>query len=57
VLAWEVEDLDQAVEHLQAHNVDLPWDIKKGSGTRWVMFFDPAGNLIEFVEANEAIYA
>jgi catechol-2,3-dioxygenase len=57
VLAWEVEDLGQAVEHLQAHNVDLPWGIKKGRGTRWVMFFDPAGNLIEFVEANEAICA
>ena len=57
VLAWEVEDLGQAVEHLQAHNVDLPWGIKKGRGTRWVMFFDPAGNLIEFVEFKKVIYA
>jgi catechol-2,3-dioxygenase len=54
VLAFAVEDLDQAVEHLQAHNVDLPWGIETGRSNRWVMFYDPAGNLIEFAEFNQA---
>jgi glyoxylase I family protein len=49
-LAFAVEDLDEAIEHLQAHNVDIPWGIEAGQEERWVLFYDPAGNLIEFVQ-------
>lgn len=49
-LAFAVEDLDEAVEHLQAHDVNMPWGIEAGQKERWVMFYDPAGNLIEFVQ-------
>lgn len=47
LFAFRVNDLDKAVERLQAHGVELPWGIEEGSGSRWVMFYDPAGNLIE----------
>lgn len=47
LFALGVEDLDAAVERLKAYGVDLPWGIEEGQGIRWVMFYDPAGNLIE----------
>ena len=47
VVAFAVDDLDQAVERLRAHHVDLPWGIEEDADSRWVMFHDPAGNLIE----------
>jgi catechol-2,3-dioxygenase len=50
VLALTVANLDQAVEHLQAHQVMLPWGIEANEAARWVMFYDPAGNLIEFAQ-------
>ncbi len=56
LLAFAVKDLDRAVKQLQAHNVDLPWGIKTGEESRWVIFHDPAGNLIEFVQFNKAVH-
>jgi catechol 2,3-dioxygenase-like lactoylglutathione lyase family enzyme len=50
VVAFSVDDLDVAIGRLQAHGVELPWGIEEYDGTRWVMFHDPAGNLIELVE-------
>lgn len=50
LVAFAVKDLDQAVEHLQAHGVELPWGIESSTQERWVKFFDPAGNLIEFAQ-------
>jgi catechol-2,3-dioxygenase len=47
LLAFEVRDLDAAVERLIAHEVELPWGIEESGVSRWVMFHDPAGNLIE----------
>ena len=47
IVAFAVDDLDAAVERLRAHHVDLPWGIAEDSGSRWAMFHDPAGNLIE----------
>lgn len=47
LLAFEVDNLDTAVERLSDQQVELPWGIE-GSGTsRYVMLYDPAGNLIE----------
>ena len=50
VLAFVVKDLEESINHLNAHEVELPWEIEVGHGMRWIMFNDPAGNLIEFVE-------
>lgn len=49
-LAFEVPDLDEAVRKLQSHGVLLLWGIEEDKDGRWVMFQDPAGNLLELVE-------
>jgi len=50
VLAFAVNNLDESIAELRNHHVDLPWDVVDGTETRWIMFHDPAGNLIELVE-------
>ena len=50
VLAFSVKDLTEAIEHLKSHDVDLPWGVEAGATERWVKFYDPAGNLIEFAQ-------
>lgn len=47
LFAFRVQDLDSAVERLQANGVELPWGIEGQGDSRWIMFHDPAGNLIE----------
>jgi catechol 2,3-dioxygenase-like lactoylglutathione lyase family enzyme len=47
LFAFRVEDLDAAVGRLNSHGVELPWGIEGQENYRWVMFYDPAGNLIE----------
>jgi len=49
LVAFAVEDLEAAAARLQSHHVELPWGIEEDTGARWVMFHDPAGNLIEVV--------
>lgn len=50
LIAFAVKDLDAAVVRLRAHDVELPWGIEKDAHSRWVMFHDPAGNLVELVQ-------
>lgn len=50
ILAFAVEDLNVALEGLQAHGVELPWGVESNPALRWVMFHDPAGNLLEMVQ-------
>ena len=50
LLAFAVDDLESAVERLHAHGVKLPWGIEEGMESRWALFQDPAGNLVELVE-------
>jgi catechol 2,3-dioxygenase-like lactoylglutathione lyase family enzyme len=47
VIAFAVEDLHNAIHHLKAHGVEMPWGVEQDSDSRWVMFYDPGGNLIE----------
>lgn len=47
VIAFAVDDLYEVIHRLQAHHVPLPWGIEEDSDSRWVMFYDPGGNLIE----------
>jgi len=52
VVAFQVPHLEQAIARLEAAGVPLPWGIEGEAGSRWVMFHDPAGNLVELVEFN-----
>jgi catechol-2,3-dioxygenase len=50
VVAFAVDDLDAALERLREHQVSLPWGVGHDAHSRWAMFHDPAGNLIELVQ-------
>lgn len=50
LFALAVDDLDQVVAHLRAHDIALSSDIQQHGAVRWIIFNDPAGNLIELVQ-------
>jgi catechol 2,3-dioxygenase-like lactoylglutathione lyase family enzyme len=50
LLAFETDDIEAAKQHLEAQDVDLPWGLEADHYSKWVMFSDPAGNLIEIAE-------
>ncbi len=50
VVAFSIPDLDHAVEKLRKYSVETPWGVERDNSGRWVMFRDPAGNLVELVE-------
>jgi catechol 2,3-dioxygenase-like lactoylglutathione lyase family enzyme len=52
ILALSVGNLQDAIALLDANAVEMPWGIKENANSRWVLFHDPAGNLIELVEFN-----
>jgi catechol 2,3-dioxygenase-like lactoylglutathione lyase family enzyme len=52
LFALTVDDLDSAVDRLKAHQVPLPRGVERFRQSRWVMFHDPAGNLIELVQGH-----
>lgn len=54
IVAFAVDDLDAAVDRLHAHGVETPWGIEEDHDSRWVMFHDPAGNLIELAHFKKA---
>jgi catechol 2,3-dioxygenase-like lactoylglutathione lyase family enzyme len=47
VVAFAVDDLDEVVHQLRSQAIELPWGIEEDSDSRWVMFYDPGGNLLE----------
>lgn len=47
VLAFAVHNLDEVIHQLESHGVEMPWGVEEDSDSRWVMFHDPGGNLIE----------
>ena len=53
LFAISVDDLDERIDRLQKHGTLLPWGIETDETSRWVMFHDPAGNLIELVQFNK----
>jgi catechol 2,3-dioxygenase-like lactoylglutathione lyase family enzyme len=55
-VAFAVEDLDRAVGRLEAHGVELLSGLQRGPDARWVVFRDPAGNLIELAQFNDSIH-
>jgi catechol 2,3-dioxygenase-like lactoylglutathione lyase family enzyme len=50
VIAFQVPDLDEAIHHLRAHGVKMEGEIVANPSIRYVMFRDPAGNLLEIAE-------
>jgi catechol 2,3-dioxygenase-like lactoylglutathione lyase family enzyme len=50
IVAFSIDDLDAAIDRLQQHHIDLPWGVEADNGGRWVMFYDPGGNLIELTQ-------
>lgn len=50
LFALEVPDLDAAVLELKQSGVEFPWGIEERKDSRWAMFHDPAGNLLEIVQ-------
>src|SRR5215216_7475736 len=47
VIAFAVQDLHQVIRQLKSHGIEMPWGVEEDSDSRWVMFYDPGGNLIE----------
>ena len=47
VIAFAVDDLHEILHQLKSYDVAMPWGIEEDSDSRWVMFYDPGGNLIE----------
>jgi catechol 2,3-dioxygenase-like lactoylglutathione lyase family enzyme len=47
ILAFAVEDVHKFIHQLEKHNIEMPWGVETDSDSSWVMFYDPAGNLIE----------
>jgi catechol 2,3-dioxygenase-like lactoylglutathione lyase family enzyme len=47
VIAFSVEDLHEVIHQLKSHEVPMPWGVEEDGDSRWVMFYDPGGNLIE----------
>jgi catechol 2,3-dioxygenase-like lactoylglutathione lyase family enzyme len=52
LFALQVEDLDASVRTLENQQVALPWSVENDANSRWVMFYDPGGNLVELVQFN-----
>ncbi len=50
VVAFSIPELDNAVQTLRLHGVDLPWGVETNADSRWVIFRDQEGNLVELVE-------
>ena len=50
VLAFAVDDLDAGIHQLESQGVEMPWGVEEDSNSRWVMFNDPGGNLLEIAK-------
>jgi catechol 2,3-dioxygenase-like lactoylglutathione lyase family enzyme len=50
LVAFAVDDLEAALVRLQEAGIRTPWGVGHDAHSKWVMFHDPAGNLIELVQ-------
>ena len=53
LVAFRTAAVDPVVARIKNHEIDLPWGIEEDAVSRWVMCYDPAGNLIEVAEFAE----
>jgi catechol 2,3-dioxygenase-like lactoylglutathione lyase family enzyme len=54
-IALAVAGFQASVDRLTAAHVSMPWGIEGDSASKWVMFHDPAGNLVELVDAGPGV--
>jgi len=47
VIAFAVDDLHETIRQLKSHDVEMPWGVEEDNDSRWIMFYDPGGNLLE----------
>ena len=50
LVAFAVDDLEAALLRLHEAGVRIPWGVGHDAHSKWAMFHDPAGNLIELVQ-------
>ena len=50
IIAFSVDDIQKSSDMLIENKVALPWGIEENANAKWIMFNDPVGNLIEFVQ-------
>ena len=50
VLAFAVDGLDQIIDQLKSQGVEMPWGVEDDHDSRWIMFNDPGGNLLEIAQ-------
>lgn len=50
LFALSVDDLDEIASRLGTLHIEMPWGVETNETSRWIMFHDPAGNLIELVQ-------
>ena len=50
VLTFSVKDIHEALEHLSEHGIETLDGIMQKGDTRWILFHDPAGNLVELAQ-------
>jgi catechol-2,3-dioxygenase len=50
LFALAVDDLNEMVTRLEKHHIAMPSGVENSADSRWVMFRDSAGNLIELVQ-------
>ena len=50
VLAFAVENLDAVVHQLKSQGLEMPRGVEEDNDSRWVMFKDPGGNLLEIAQ-------
>lgn len=56
VIAFEVDDLDEAFVHLEALGINFASEIISNPGARYILFHDPAGNLIELAQLASGVH-
>jgi len=56
-LTFAVEDIELALKHLEDHDVETLHGIEIRGDTHWVLFHDPAGNLVELAQFGQDIHA
>jgi catechol 2,3-dioxygenase-like lactoylglutathione lyase family enzyme len=57
LIAFEVDNLDKAIAQLKSHQVVLTTEVVSNPTAQYVIFHDPAGNLLEFAELFEGAHS
>ena len=50
LIAFEVDGIGETEQTLAGHQIEMPWGVEEDADSKWIMFHDPAGNLLEIAE-------